>query len=223
VSEPAERDLLLVALAVCSGAVDAISYLALGKVFSAFMTGNVVFLAFGIAGAAGPDLARVVVALAAFAVGAVMAVRIVKPSRGSSIWPRRMSVALGCAGLVEVGFLVGWTASSGRPSTGMAHLLIGISSLAMGMQTGSVMSLGVRAVFTTAATATLVELAGDLAGWPQPHNEWARLAGVLGGICAGAVAGAVLLVHARGYAPVLPVLGTLSVSIAASRRLTPEH
>jgi uncharacterized membrane protein YoaK (UPF0700 family) len=35
------RDVLLNALAVSSGAVDAISFLALGKVFSAFMTGNI--------------------------------------------------------------------------------------------------------------------------------------------------------------------------------------
>jgi uncharacterized membrane protein YoaK (UPF0700 family) len=38
------RDLLLMALTFSSGAIDAISYLALGKVFTAFMTGNIVFL-----------------------------------------------------------------------------------------------------------------------------------------------------------------------------------
>jgi len=38
------RDRLLMALTVSSGAVDAISYLALGKIFTAFMTGNFVFL-----------------------------------------------------------------------------------------------------------------------------------------------------------------------------------
>lgn len=38
------RDLLLMALTFSSGAIDAISYLALGKVFTAFMTGNLVFL-----------------------------------------------------------------------------------------------------------------------------------------------------------------------------------
>ncbi len=43
------RDVLLVALTVASGAVDAISYFGLGKIFSAFMTGNIVYLGFGIA------------------------------------------------------------------------------------------------------------------------------------------------------------------------------
>ena len=53
------RDLLLNALTVSSGAVDAISFLALGKVFSAFMTGNIAFLGLRIAGAGEPGAAPV--------------------------------------------------------------------------------------------------------------------------------------------------------------------
>ena len=41
------RHWLLAALTVSSGAVDAISFLALGKIFTAFMTGNVAFLGMG--------------------------------------------------------------------------------------------------------------------------------------------------------------------------------
>src|SRR3954471_14915041 len=74
------RDLLLVGLTFASGAVDAIAFLGLDKVFSAFMTGNLAFLGFGLAGAEEPDLPRVVSALAAFAVGVFLAVRIVKPT-----------------------------------------------------------------------------------------------------------------------------------------------
>jgi len=48
------RDLLLGALTASSGAVDAMSFLGLGKVFSAFMTGNIAFLGFRVAGAGGP-------------------------------------------------------------------------------------------------------------------------------------------------------------------------
>src|SRR6266404_5016279 len=64
------RDLLLVALTVASGAVDAISYFGLGKTFSAFMTGNIVFLGFGIAEIEGPDVIPVLVALSMYAAGA---------------------------------------------------------------------------------------------------------------------------------------------------------
>ena len=44
---------LLLALTLVTGLVDATSYLKLGHVFVANMTGNVVFLGFGIAGAGG--------------------------------------------------------------------------------------------------------------------------------------------------------------------------
>ena len=50
ISYVAVRNNLLNALTISSGAVDAISFLALGKVFTAFMTGNVAFLGMGIAG-----------------------------------------------------------------------------------------------------------------------------------------------------------------------------
>ena len=44
---------LLVALTVVTGLVDSFSYLVLGHVFVANMTGNVVFFAFALAGVAG--------------------------------------------------------------------------------------------------------------------------------------------------------------------------
>jgi uncharacterized membrane protein YoaK (UPF0700 family) len=206
-----------VGLAVCSGATDAITYLGLGKVFSAFMTGNVVFLALGLTGAGGPNPLRVAVALVGFGTGVGVSAKIVNPSSGSLVRSRRMSVALACAALVQAGFLAGWMASAGRPATGLGHVLTGISALAMGIQSGAVLSLGVRGVLTTAATASLVDLVGDLAGVAEAHNEWTRIAGVLVGICVGAAAGAALLVHARTYAPLLPLLGTVLVIVAAWR------
>ena len=217
------RDVLLVGLAVSSGAVDAISWLALGKVFSAFMTGNVIFLALGVTGAGGPGVAPVVVALAAFAAGVALAVRIVKATSGSGVWPRRVSIALGVSALVQLVFLAGWMATSGLPSPGAAEILIGLSALAMGMQSGAVMSLGVPGVFTTAATATLIDLVSDVAGWSQSAIEKRRFVGVLLGLLAGAAAGAALVVYARVYAPILPLIATVLVIAAASIALQPAR
>jgi hypothetical protein len=53
------RDLLLMALALSSGAVDSISYLGLGKVFTAFMSGNIVFLGLRMARAGDFDVVRI--------------------------------------------------------------------------------------------------------------------------------------------------------------------
>src|SRR5260221_13070662 len=74
------RDLLLNALTISSGAVDAISFLALGKVFSAFMTGNIAFLGLRVAGASAPGAVAILVSLAAFAAGGYLSPRISKSS-----------------------------------------------------------------------------------------------------------------------------------------------
>ena len=69
----ADRQLLsvLLALTFVTGIVDAVSYLGLGHVFTANMTGNVVFLGFAVAGAQGLSMSRSATALLAFMGGAV--------------------------------------------------------------------------------------------------------------------------------------------------------
>jgi len=221
-SQPVIRDLLLVALTFGSGAVDAIAFLGLDKVFSAFMTGNLAFLGMGLAGSSDPDLPRVAVALAAFAAGVFVAVRIVRPTRGVGIWPQRVSISLGVAALAQAVFLVGWFITSGHPSTAAGGLLIGLSALAMGMQSAAVMSLDVKGVFTTAATATVIMLISDEAGWSQSAAERRRFAAVLATLIIGAAAGAFLLFHARAYAPVIPLVATILVVAGASLALQPD-
>src|SRR3954471_4601279 len=96
-SAAAVRDLLLVTLTFGSGAVDAITFLGLGKVFAAFQTGNVVFLGIGAADAGGPDVLRVVCALAGFAAGMLAGTLIADPLGRSSFWSRRATYTLGAA------------------------------------------------------------------------------------------------------------------------------
>jgi uncharacterized membrane protein YoaK (UPF0700 family) len=201
------RDVLLVALTVSTGAVDALSWLGLDKVFSAFMTGNLVFLGFRTGGADGPPVPRVFTSVVAFALGAVLAARIVASTKDSgSVWPRQVTVALGAVLVVQGAFVALWAGAGAYPSSRAGDVLIAVSSLAMGMQTTAVFSLGVRAVFTTAATATWAVLMGDLSGWSQSSGERRRLSAVVVGLFAGAVAGAFLVVHARTWAPAFPLM-----------------
>jgi uncharacterized membrane protein YoaK (UPF0700 family) len=209
------RDLLLVGLAISSGAVDAISYLALGKVFTAFMTGNIVFLGLRLAETSVQDLVRVSIALGAFAAGAFVAVKLVNPSMGTGLWPRRVSITLCVGAVAQLVFLAIWVAVSGHPSHLSGDVLTSLSALAMGLQTGAVVSLGLRAVFTTAATATVVNLMGDLAGWPLSTRDRGRFAGVILGLVTGVAAGALLIAHARTFAPVLPLVASVLVIAAA--------
>jgi uncharacterized membrane protein YoaK (UPF0700 family) len=209
------RDLLLVALTVASGAVDAISYFGLGKIFSAFMTGNLVFLGFGIANIEGPDVVPVIVALSMFTAGAYLGLRFTTlRSNESGLWPPAVTALLVLVAVSEASFLVVWLSTAGHPSTEVADVLIALFSLAMGIQTAAVRSLGVQGIFTTAGTFTLVAFAGTFAG-SRSRDETPRLAGVLLGLVAGAVAGGLLFLHAHSYAPALPLVITVLVVLTA--------
>src|SRR2546428_12885891 len=67
---------LLLVLTGVTGLVDAVSYLKLGHVFVANMTGNVVFLGFAVADAADFSIPASVLAIAAFLAGALAGGRI---------------------------------------------------------------------------------------------------------------------------------------------------
>ena len=79
---------MMVVLTVVTGVVDAASYLKLGHVFVANMTGNVVFLGFALAGARGLSAVSSLIALGSFLVGA----RRMAASRQPSAPPRASSV-----------------------------------------------------------------------------------------------------------------------------------
>ena len=86
---------LMLLLTMVTGLVDAFSYLVLGHVFVANMTGNVVFAGFAIAGADGFSLTATVVALVAFAAGALVGGRIIRP-RAVAPSPGPVSVPWSC-------------------------------------------------------------------------------------------------------------------------------
>jgi uncharacterized membrane protein YoaK (UPF0700 family) len=127
-----------------------------------------------------------------------------------------VTVALCVSLIAHAAFLSVWFANNGRPSVGVAPILLGSWGFAMGMQSAAVRRLHVDGVFTTAATATIIFLAGDLAYWSATVKERRRLAGVLASLFVGATAGGLLSVHAHIYAPVLPfVLTVVAVAAAA--------
>jgi uncharacterized membrane protein YoaK (UPF0700 family) len=127
--------------------------------------------------------------------------------------------SLGFVIVVQLGFLAVWVAAGGQPSNSAANVLVCVGAFAMGVQSATVLSLGVTGVVTTAVTATVVVLMGYLAARPQSATERWRLAGVLVSLFAGAAAGALLLKHARAYAPVLPVVVTTLALVMAALAL----
>jgi uncharacterized membrane protein YoaK (UPF0700 family) len=109
------RNLLLYTLTISSGSVDAISWFALGGVFSAAMTGNMALLGLRIAGAR--TLAPIFVAIGAFVVGVYLAVQIVKRSGDSGTWPRGVTLALSLALIPHAVFIAVWSANHSVPSS----------------------------------------------------------------------------------------------------------
>jgi uncharacterized membrane protein YoaK (UPF0700 family) len=223
------RDWLLVALAFSAGVFDAICFLSLGKVFTAFQTGNIVFLGLIVSGTrppAGQQPVTVLVSLAAFAAGVALAMPILRSFNGDEevddkdvfqVWPRRVSIALGIGLVAQAVFLAVWMTTA--PSLHVSWILVGLSAFAMGLQINAIRLLHVPGISTTAATATLVSLVAGISVRSLNLAGFRRLAGILVAIAAGAFLGDFLLSHGRAYAPLPAVLATAMVIAIATTAL----
>src|SRR5499426_735202 len=98
---------VLMVLTVNTGLGDAVSVLGLGRVFTANMTGNVVFLGFAAAGVPGFSVARALVSLAGFVVGAALGGRLGVTMAGMTRRRWLLTVAVVEAGLF---FVAAWVA-----------------------------------------------------------------------------------------------------------------
>jgi uncharacterized membrane protein YoaK (UPF0700 family) len=188
--------LALCALTAVTGVVDAASYLALGSVFTANMTGNVVFLGFAVAGAPGLSVARSITALAAFLIGALLGNRLA--GRFASA-PRRRWAACAFAGeaaLLSVAALtaLGFPAAHAHDSAQLYALIV-LCALAMGGRNATVQGLGVPELATTVLTRTLVAVAAGPQSGAGGIPRWLlRLCSVLL-LLGGAACGVLLLRH----------------------------
>ena len=230
--ELAVRDRLLAGLSFATGIYEAICFLTFGKVFTAAQTGNLVLFGIGIDGThqpAGPNPITVVISLAAFAAGAALATPILKAFDGDQeteddkvfqAWPRRVSIALAIALILQAGFLVVWITAASPAS--LAYILIALSARARGLQANAIRDLHVPGISTTAFTATFIDLFSGLATWSLTAHSARRLATTMVSMAAGAFLGDWMLGHAHRYAPVVPVAVTAVVIAIAWVALKPR-
>ena len=214
--KPRIRDFLLNSLTISSGAIDVISFVSLGRVFTAFMTGNIAFLGLKVSGNSAPDVISILSSMLAFAFGVVVSTQIVRSIKDPVFWSNRITDALIISLIAQVVFLATWFSTKGLPSPNEVYFLISFWAFAMGMQSAAVRRLRVEGVFTTAATATFIFLAGDIINSEATSAERRRLAGILISLFIGATAGGLLLSYAHIYAPLLPFVINLAVVIIAS-------
>jgi uncharacterized membrane protein YoaK (UPF0700 family) len=188
---------LLLALQVMTtvtGIVDAVSYLGLGHVFTANMTGNVVLLGLALAGAPQLSIARPLISLLAFMAGGVVGGRLSLAQSAASRGRQVLTAAAFEAGLLCAGALVCARSQIVADDSGIRiYLVIVLTAAAMGFRTATVHRLGVTDITTTVVTSILAGLAADssLAGG---HNlrigrrVWSALL-----VLSGAAVGVLLL------------------------------
>ncbi len=210
------RLMLMMALTLVTGVVDAVGYLGLDHVFTGNMTGNVVILAMALAGAANLPTLGPLVALGAFLLGAAVAGSTLQSSPKG--WNRRVTLLLtaGCIALTGTAAISLIVEDVGRQSIGV--IVAAVIAMHMGSQALIARHLGVRDMTTVVITSTMTSLAGEsLVGKQRPRLLNRRLGAVLA-MFAGAVIG-VLLLQIHFSVPIgLGIAITAAVTVLGSRR-----
>jgi uncharacterized membrane protein YoaK (UPF0700 family) len=232
---------MLLILTWAAGCVDAISYLGLGHVFTAMMTGNTVLLGLALAQGEGLAALRSIVALIGFGAGAAAGAMIVERDAEESRWPAAVTRALALEAAFLAGFALTWRLAGNARGAATVHFSIVLLSLAMGIQAAAVRRLGVPGIATTYITGTMTSLMVDLVGWIRAAGasqrpaavkeniidessgiQWERRVGLLAGVMFvygfGAFSGAVLQAHAPLLASTAPLAAVAIVAANASVR-----
>jgi uncharacterized membrane protein YoaK (UPF0700 family) len=210
------RDCLLVALTFAAGCVDGISYLGLGRVFTANMTGNAVLLGLAIGQTEELRVVHAAVALGFFILGVMLGARLVGGGQERILWSRRITFALAVEFVLLGGFAVAWWIIGAEPAGSELDVLIAMAALAMGLQSAAARRCAVSGVSTTYITGTLTGLMAELAAFAGAPSDWGRLIGVLAALVAGAVVGGLAHIHFPVWSAIVPaaVLGMVVIVAA---------
>ena len=182
---------VLVALTVLTGVVDSVSYLKLGHVFVANMTGNVVFLGFALAGERSLSAMASLIALGSFLIGALAGGWLLarhSEHRGRLLHAANLAQAALILAALALALLVG------EPiARAWRYALIALLAVAMGVQNAAALRLAVPEITTTVLTRTLTGIASQAgivggAGSQLGRRGVAVAAMLLGALCGGLLA-----------------------------------
>jgi uncharacterized membrane protein YoaK (UPF0700 family) len=210
------RDVLVAGLSFASGAVDGLTYLALGGIFASFMSGNTIFLGLRIGEGNITSALQPLDAMIGYIVGVALAAIIAHPSSDEQeIWPRDATKLVLIEFLLLVMFATSGFLAGAVPNQVTVYVLIALASIAMGIQSAVVYDLHVYGVITTAISATwtgaIIGLV-DLRRSPptkrtpeQKHNENIQIV-VLLSFLLGATAGGLSETRFFLNAAIIPVV-----------------
>jgi uncharacterized membrane protein YoaK (UPF0700 family) len=223
VATPKEERLLvtwLFFLTGVSGLVDAFSYLQLGHVFVANMTGNIVFVGFALAGAGGLSAISSAVAVVSFFVGALVAGRV---ARSVQLSPSRLLRAMAATEVVFVAIGITLAFLPAPAGSLTAYVIIALLAGAMGIQSATTTRLGIPGFNSTVVLTTMISTlaaSSRLAGGTGADNGRRTLA--IGSMLAGGLVGAALTLRVIREAPLwlaalLVLVAGLGAHLAALR------
>ncbi|MFE7095253.1 YoaK family protein [Streptomyces erythrochromogenes] len=226
---PPRMPALMVALTAVTGVIEAVSLLALGPAFTAMQTGNVLFLAFGVAQA--PDLPTLPagISLAAFVLGVFCGSHLesVTEARGRRWFVMGLIVE---AGLILIAAAAAWGLVPQYGSPTPRHLAVmAVLALAMGLRNTTIMRANVPGVPTTLVTRSMTAFLGGSAMGRDAVYGYGSAGWKLRGLSvlamfAGGVLGA-LLIRAGwtvGWLLLPPAAAVLVVGLAY-RKQPPLH
>jgi len=154
----ANRDVMILLLAWAAGSVDAISYLALGHVFTANMTGNTLLMGMNAGIGRHAEALRSATALVGYLFGVAVGALLAKSENRREKWTAGVTATLALETLVLGAFGVAWYFTGSTEASKPWYTLIAASGLTMGLQSVAVRQLGIPGIVTTYITGTLTSL-----------------------------------------------------------------
>jgi uncharacterized membrane protein YoaK (UPF0700 family) len=210
---------MMVALTVVTGLVDAASYLKLGHVFVANMTGNVVFLGFTLAGASGLSTAASLVAIGAFLIGALGGGWL--GARNATHRGRVLRAASAAQGPVML-VACCWLSAAEPLDRDVRYALIALLALAMGVQNASAQRIAVPDLTTTVLTRTLTGLASEASLIGGGGSKLGRRIVAVAAMLLGALAGGLLALNVS-VAAALAVALAIVLTVGLIVRVLSRH
>ena len=220
---------MLLTLTLVTGLVDAISILALGRVFVANMTGNVVFAGFAVVGAPGFSLGASLFALAGFLIGAYGGGFVtsraghdralhIRAATGAEfgLLAVALVVAGGSAGAAATSGLLDLPKGAAAFGAGVTDVLALVLAIAMGIQNSAARTLAVPDLTTTVLTMTLTGIGADSPSGHRGHVMLIRRVLVVVVMLAGGALGAWLVLNVGVVVPLALAAGLLAIVAAAA-------
>lgn len=206
---------LVLALTFSTGIVDAVGFLGLDRVFTGNMTGNVVVLGMGLAGAEDLPVLGPVLALAGFMLGAALGGALLRGAAPS--WSPRVGWLVLGVGVVVLGLGCLLLVAGDLSEAGTVAVTTALGG-AMGLQAATARVVAVKDVTTVVVTSTITGLAADNPFRRVGRADGLKRAAAVTALLVGALVGALLVQWRAGSGLVLAGAVCLAVVVVGRAR-----